>query len=117
MAISVGVPNSILRQSAMAQNDYPNLSFPPRCAAVRAKPVYAYTQGSTGKPSGARVYYPPLRFPQFTLDNLVRNRYGPMPTLWAMRLQSVPTQGCQELSRTENDACTAVATCGDSQHS
>ena len=33
-AISVGVPNSILRQSTMAQSDYPNLSFPPRCTVA-----------------------------------------------------------------------------------
>ena len=36
MAISVGIPNSILRQSAMAQSDYPNTSFPPRYAIVHA---------------------------------------------------------------------------------
>ena len=33
-AISVGVPDSILRQSAMVQSDYPNLSFPPACACT-----------------------------------------------------------------------------------
>ena len=70
---------------------------------------------SRGKPSGVRVYYPPLRFPQSTFDDSGRNQYGPTPTLQAMWLQSAPTQGCQELSCTENDACVAVATCGDSQ--
>ena len=39
MAISVGIPNSILRQSAMAQSDYPNPSFPPRYAIVHAMPA------------------------------------------------------------------------------
>ena len=68
-----------------------------------------------GKPSGARVYYPPLRFPQSTLDDLGHNQYGPMPMLWATWLQSVPTQGCQELSHTENDACMAAATHSNSQ--
>ena len=39
MAISVGVPNSILRQSAMAQSGYLNLSFPSRYAIVCATPT------------------------------------------------------------------------------
>ena len=43
MAISVGVPDSILRQSAMAQSDYPNPSFPPRCIIVHATPACVYT--------------------------------------------------------------------------
>ena len=43
MTISVGVPDSILRQTAMAQNDYPNLFFPPRCAVVHAMPADVYT--------------------------------------------------------------------------
>ena len=68
-----------------------------------------------GKPSGARVYYSPLRFPQSTLDYTGCNQYGPMPTLWAMWLQSAPTRGCQELSCTENDVHMVVATHGDSQ--
>ena len=42
MAISVGVPDSILRQSKMAQSDYPNPSFPPRYAIVRTTPAYVY---------------------------------------------------------------------------
>ena len=50
MAIIVGVPDSILRQSTMARSDYPG-----------------------GKLSGVRVYDPPLRFPQSTLDDSGRN--------------------------------------------
>ena len=74
-------------------------------------PLYALCQltrthrDSGGKPSGARAYYPPLRFPQSTLDDSGHNRYGPMPMLRAMWLQSAPTQGCQELSHTGNDVC------------
>ena len=39
MAISVGVPNSILRQSAMAQSGYLNSSFPSRYAIVCITPA------------------------------------------------------------------------------
>ena len=92
MAISVGVPNSILRQSTMAQSGYPNPSFPPRYAIVCAMHTH---RDPGGKPSGARAYYPPLRFPQSTLDDLGRNQYGPVPMLWAMWFQLVPTQGYQ----------------------
>ena len=99
----------------MAQSDYPNPSFPPRCAIVMLCRLMHAHRDPGGKPSGARVYYPPLRFLQSTLDDLGCNRYGPTPMLWAMWLQSVPTQGCQELSRTENDARMATATHGDSQ--
>ena len=63
-----------------------------------------------GKPSGARVYYPPLRFLQSTLDESGRNRGEPLPMLQATQLQSVPTHECQELSRTGNDGHVAVAT-------
>ena len=52
MAISVGVPNSILRQSAMAQSDYPNPSFPPRYAVVHAMPATCTCRDPGGKPSG-----------------------------------------------------------------
>ena len=62
-----------------------------------------------GKSSGARVYYPPLRFLQSTLDDSGHNQCGPMPMLRAMWLQSATTQGCQKLSHTENDARVAVA--------
>ena len=43
VAISVGVPDSILRQSAMAQSDYPDPSFPPRCTIAHATPACACT--------------------------------------------------------------------------
>ena len=82
----------------------------PICPFLLDVPLYALHQlthkcrDPGGKSSGARVYYPPLRFPQSTLDDSGHNRYGPMPTLWAMWLQLVPTQGHQELSCTENDA-------------
>ena len=68
-----------------------------------------------GKPSGARVYYPPLRFLQSTLDDLGHNRGEPSPTLQATWLQLVPTQGCQELLCTGNDVHTAAATRSTSQ--
>ena len=68
-----------------------------------------------GKPSGARVYYPPLRFPQSTLDDSGCNRGEPSLTLWATQLQLAPTQGCQELSCIENDVCVAAATHSTSQ--
>ena len=95
MAISVGDPNSILRQSAMAQSAYPNPSFPPRYAVVCTTPAMCTRRNPGEKPSGARAYYPPLRFPQPTLDDSGHNRYGPMPTLQATQFQLVPTQGCQ----------------------
>ena len=68
-----------------------------------------------GKPSGARVYYPSLRFLQSTLDDSGHNQGEPSLTLQAMQLLLVPTQGCQELSHTENDECMAVATRSTSQ--
>ena len=73
----------------MIQSGYPNLSFPPRYAIVCATPATHTHRDPGGKPSGARVYYPPLRFQQS------HNQYGPTPALWAMQLQLVPTQGCQ----------------------
>ena len=115
MAISVVVPDSILRQSAMAQSDYPNLSFPPRCTVTGLCQPAHTRRDPGGKPSVARVYYPSLRFPQPTLDDLGRNQGEPSLTLQATRLQLVPTQGCQELSHTENDGCMAVATRSTSQ--
>ena len=60
------------------------------------QPVHTHRDPG-GKPSGVRVYYPPLGLPQSTLDDLGCNRGEPSPTLWAMWLQLVPTQGCQEL--------------------
>ena len=78
-ACSVGVPDSILRQSAMAQSDYPNLSFPPRCTIAALCQPACTCRDPGEKPSGARVYYPPLRFPQSTLDDLGRNRGGLHP--------------------------------------
>ena len=62
-----------------------------------------------GKPSGVRVYYPPLRFLQSTLDDSGHNRGEPLPTLWATWLQLAPTQGCQELSCTGNGGHAAAA--------
>ena len=100
MAISVGVPNSILRQSAMAQSGYPNPSFPPKYTIVCATPAMRTRRDPGGKPSGVRAYYPPLRFPQSTLDDSGHNRYGPTPMLQAMRLQSYPprdTNNCHAL--------------------
>ena len=67
-----------------------------------------------GKPPGARVHYPSLRFPQSTLDDSGRNRGEPLLTLQATWLLSAPTQGCQELSCTENDESMAAATCDTS---
>ena len=99
----------------MAQSDYPNLSFPPRCIVHALRQPVHTRRDPGGKPSGARVYYPPLRFLQFTLDDSGRNRGEPLPTLWATWLQSVPTQGCQELSHTGNDVHMAVATHSASQ--
>ena len=99
----------------MARSDYPNPSFPPKCI-VHALCQPAHTRRDPGgKPSGTRVYYPPLRFPQSTLDDSGRNQGEPSPTLRATWLQSAPTKGCQELSRTGNDVRVAVATCGTSQ--
>ena len=63
-----------------------------------------------GKPSGMRVYCLSLRFSQSTLDDSGHSRGGPLPTVWAACPQSVPTQGCQELSCTECKICTVVAT-------
>ena len=99
----------------MAQSGYPNPSFPPRYAIVHATPATHTPRDLGGKPSGARAYYPPLMFPQSTLDDSGHNRYGPMPMLRVMWLQLAPTQGCQELSRTENNACVASATHSNSQ--
>ena len=100
MVISVGVSDSILRQSAMAWSDYPNPSFPPRCTITCATPA-----------CGMSVYCPSLKFPQSTLDDLGHNRGGPSPTLWAACHQLVPTQGHQELSCTECGVHMAAATC------
>ena len=58
-----------------------------------------------GKPSGVRVYYPPLRFPQSILDDSGHNQGEPSPPLWATQLQLAPTQGYQKLSHTGNDVC------------
>ena len=96
MVISVGVPNSILRQSAMAQMIIPIHPFLLDVLLYVLHQLMQTHRDPGGKPSGARVYYPPLRFLQSTLDDLGHNRYGPMPTLQATWLQSVPTQGCQE---------------------
>ena len=114
-AVSVGVPDSILRQSTMARSDYPNLSFPPRCILHALCQPVCTRRDPGGKPSGARVYCPPLRFPQSTLDDSGHNQSEPSLMLQAMQLQSAPTQEHQELSCTENDGCVAAATCGTSQ--
>ena len=50
MTISVGVPNSILKQSAMAQSGYPNPSFPPRYAVVHAMPAMCTRRDPGGNP-------------------------------------------------------------------
>ena len=73
MAIRVGVPNSILRQSAMAQSGYPNPSSPPRYAIVCTTSAMHTHMDPGGKPSDARAYYPPLRFQQSTLDDTGHN--------------------------------------------
>ena len=117
MAISVGVPDSILKQSAMAQNDYPNPSIPLDVPLYVLRQLTHTHRDPGGKPSGVRAYYPPLRLPQSTLDDLGHNQYGPMPTLRAMWLQLAPTQGCQELSHTECDVCVAAVTCPLQCHS
>ena len=110
VAISVEVSDSILRQSAMARNDYPNPSFP------LDVPLHALCQPARtcrdpgGKPSGTRVYCPSLRFSQSTLDDSGRNQGRPLPMFWAVCLQLAPTQGCQELSRTECEMHVAAAT-------
>ena len=94
----------------MAPNNYPNPSFPPRCIMhMLNQPAHTHRDPG-GKPSGARVYCHPLRFPQSTLDDEGCNRGEPLPMLWAMQLQLVATWGCQELSCTENDVSTAAAT-------
>ena len=99
----------------MAQSDYPNPSFPPRCIVhVLCQPVCTHRDPG-GKPSGARVYYPSLRLPQSTLDDLGHNQGEPLLTLWATQLQLVPTQGHQEFSCTGNDVWMAAATCSTSQ--
>ena len=115
MAISVEVPNSILSRAQWLEVIIPIHPF------LLDVPLYALCQlahtcrDPGGKSSGARVYYSPLRFLQFTRDDSDCNRCGPMPTFWAMWLQSVPTQGCQELSCTGNDVHMAADTCGDIQ--
>ena len=63
-----------------------------------------------GKPSGTRMYCPSLKFSQSTLDDSGHNRGRPLPTVQAVCCQLVPTQGCQELSQTECEICTVVAT-------
>ena len=93
----------------MAQSNYPNLSFPPRCIVTCATPACTCTFGSRGKPSGTRVYCPSLKFSQSTLDDTGGNQGGPLPTVWAACHQLVPTQGCQELSCTECKICAVVA--------
>ena len=70
-----------------------------------------------GKPYGARVYYPSLRFPQSTLDDLGHNQGGPLPMLQAMWLQLAPTQDRQELSHTEYGVHMVAATCSTQCHS
>ena len=62
------------------------------------------------KPSGTRVYCLSLRFSQSTLDDSGRNRGRPLPTVRAACPQSVPSQGCQKLSRTGCKICAVVAT-------
>ena len=57
-----------------------------------------------GKPSGTRVY-----FLQSILDDSGRNQCGSSPTVRAACHQLAPTQGCQELSRTECEMCVVVA--------
>ena len=94
----------------MAQSDYPKPSFPPRCIMHVLCQSACTRRDPGGKPSGAKVYYPPLRFPQSTLDDSGRNRGEPLLMLCATWLQLAPTQGCQELSCTENDVCMTEAT-------
>ena len=57
------------------------------------------------------VYCPSLKFSQSTLDDLGRNRGGPLPVVRAACHQLAPTQGCQDLSRTRCEICTVVAMC------
>ena len=66
--------------------------------------------GIQGKPSGTRVYCPSLKFPQSTLDDSGCNRGEPLPVVRAACHQLVPTQGHQELSCTECEICSVVAT-------
>ena len=87
----------------MAQSGYPNPSFLPGYAVVCATLAMHTHRDPGGNPLVRGAYYPPLRFPQSTLDDSGHNQYGPTPTLWVMWLQLAPTQGCQELSCTEND--------------
>ena len=56
-----------------------------------------------------RVYCLSLRFSQSTLDDSGHNRGGPLPVVQAACPQSVPTQGCQELSCTECEIRMVVA--------
>ena len=71
---------------------------------VLCQPVCTH-RDQGGKASGVRVYDLSPRFLQSTLDYLGHNRGEPLPMLWTMWLQLAPTQGCQELSRTECEAC------------
>ena len=75
---------------------------------VPHQPAHAHRDPG-GKPSGMRVYCLSLRFSQCTLDDSGHNQGGPSLAILAACPQSVPTQACQELSRTECEICAVVA--------
>ena len=81
-------------------------------------PLYALHQPACthrdpgGNPLVQECITLPIRFLQSTLDDLGHNQGEPSPMLWATCLQSVPTQGHQELLHTGSDGCMAVATHG-----